>query len=191
MLAGRKLSPNYRGRLAARSCWERCTASKHAAAGGASGGVSVGPTPPVAGPLHVDDRHRLSSTAGIRQSTPLPREHLKHVTAPFGALWDVGGVRHVSSTGRAAAKVKLAHGAKMETPAIPAFIEIRCACGRNDWHILCISLMFVATRKSLLVLVSLDGAAGAAATDVCLKRRSPIESRFANRCSPALEGVCK
>ncbi|CAM9105762.1 unnamed protein product [Scytosiphon promiscuus] len=121
MLARRKLPANHRGRVAATCCWERWMASNHPSVAG----VPAAPALSAAGPLARHDRRRLSSTAGSRVSASLPREKPKHLNHPFGAAWSAGGVRYVSSTGRAAAKVKLAHGAKRETPAIPSFIEIR------------------------------------------------------------------
>lgn len=110
----------------------------------AVGGVSVAPTPRAAGPLPRDDRYRLSSRAVTYCSGWVPQQQTKHARAPFAAAWDVGGVRYVSGTGRAAAKVKLAHGATRETPAIPSFIEIRSACvevvGTYSVHLVNVSL---------------------------------------------------
>ncbi|CAM9255833.1 unnamed protein product [Hapterophycus canaliculatus] len=119
MLAKRKIPPNSRGRLAARCCWERWMALDHPALG------VVAVAPPSAGPLPKENRYRFSSPAGTRLSASLLQQRPERVIAPFSAAWNLWGVRCVSSTRRAAGKVKLAHGARRETPAIPSFIEIR------------------------------------------------------------------
>lgn len=75
--------------------------------------------------LQTDRRYRLSTAAAVAASSP--RHSTECGSAWSGIARPGGGVRWVSRTSHRAAKVKVAHGARRDTPAIPSFIEIRYA----------------------------------------------------------------
>lgn len=120
MLTRRRLPQPIHGRFAASWVVHPSAASGHHDA----------PTPAVrpwssrqgSSIVHRDRSCRLS-TAAVAASSP-------RQMAGYGSmLLDIarpdGGVRWVSGTSKRFAKVKVAHGARRETPAIPSFIEIR------------------------------------------------------------------
>lgn len=76
----------------------------------------------ISGVLHRDRSYSLS-TAAVAAS--LPRHSAECGSTLLEIARPVGGVRWVSGSSWRAAKVKVAHGARMETPAIPSFIGIR------------------------------------------------------------------
>ncbi|CAM9222679.1 unnamed protein product [Ectocarpus fasciculatus] len=118
LLARRRLLPSIRGRLAAPCCKLWLPQRRDAEAS-----------------------HVAQASREIRAARHLPRERsccistgtagaLSHRQSECGSAFlgkarSAGGVRLLHGTSRAAAKAKLAHGARTETPAIPSFIEIR------------------------------------------------------------------
>lgn len=120
MLTRRRLPQPIHGRFAASWVVHPSAASGHHDA----------PTPAVrpwssrqgSSIVHRDRSCRLS-TAAVAASSP------RQMAGCGSMLLDIarrdGGVRWVSGTSKRFAKVKVAHGARRETPAIPSFIEIR------------------------------------------------------------------